>query len=53
MCGPTVNCTRQNYGTTIEKLIFECDNSFSGATTNLRQENPDMTTGITFITIPY
>ena len=40
MCAATVNYTRQNYGTVTEKLAFECDNSFSGATTNLHQQNP-------------
>ena len=44
---------RQNYGTLTEKLVFECDKSFSGATTNLRRQNPCMTSGIIFLTIPY
>ena len=45
--------TRQNYGTTTEKLAFEYDKSFSGATTNLHQQNPSMTSGIKLATIPY
>ena len=53
MCGPTVNYTQQNYGTATEKLAFECDKSFSAATTNLHQENLDMTSGIIFVTISY
>ena len=53
MCGPTVNYTQRNYGTTTEKLAFQCDRSFSGATTNLHQENLDMTSGIIFVAIPY
>ena len=48
-----VNYTRQNYDTTIEKLAFECDKNFSGATTNIHQQNPYMTSGIIFVTIPY
>ena len=39
MCAPTVYSMRQIYGTKIEKLAFECDKSFSGATTNLYQQN--------------
>ena len=42
MFGPTVNYTRENYGTTTKKLAFESDKSFSGATANLHQESPDM-----------
>ena len=53
MCGPTVNYTQQNYGTATEKLAFECDKSFSAATTNLHQQNPSMTIGIIFVIIPY
>ena len=53
MCAPTINYTRQNYGTATEKLAFECDRSFSGATTNLHQQNRYMTSGIIFVTIPY
>ena len=53
MCAPTVNQIRQNYGTATEKLAFECAKSFSGATTNLRQLNPHMTSGIILVTIPY
>ena len=53
MCAPTVKYTGQNYGTETEKLAFECDKSFRGATTNLRQQNPCMTNGIIFLTIPY
>ena len=53
MFGPTVNYTRENYGTTTKKLAFECEKSFSGATTNLHQESPDMKSGLTFVTIPY
>ena len=53
MCGPTVNYTWQDYGTTTEKLEFECDKSFNGATANLHQQNPDMSNGIIFVTIPY
>ena len=53
MCGPTVNYTLQNYGTTAEKLEFEYDKSFCGATANLHQQNPDMSSGIIFVTIPY
>ena len=45
--------TRQNYGTTTEKLAFEYDKSFTGATTNLHQQNPSMTSGIKLATIPY
>ena len=36
MRAPAVNNTRQNYGTTTEKLAIECDNKY-GATTNLHQ----------------
>ena len=53
MYGQTVNYTRQNYGTATEKLAFECDKSFSDATTNLHQQNPDIANGIIFVTIPY
>ena len=53
MCAPMVNYIRQNYGTATEKLAFKCNKSFSGATTNLRQQNPCMTSGIIFLTIPY
>ena len=51
MYGPTVNYTRQNYDTTTEKLAFECDKNFSDA--NLRHQNPCVTSGIIFVTIPY
>ena len=37
MYATTVYYTRQNYGTATEKLAFEFDKSFSGATTNLHQ----------------
>ena len=50
MCGPTVNC---NCGTTTEKLAFESDKNFSGATTNLHQQNPCMKRGIILVTILY
>ena len=46
MCDPMLNQTRQNYSTATENMAFECNKSFSGATTNLRQENPCMTSGI-------
>ena len=45
--------TRQNYGTATEKLAFEYDKSFSGATTNLHQQNPSMASGIKLATISY
>ena len=51
MSAPTVNYTRLNYGTATEKMAFECDKSCSGTTTNLRQQNPCMTSGIKFVTI--
>ena len=41
------------YITEIEKLAFECDKNFSGATINLHQQNLCMTSGIIFLTIPY
>ena len=47
-----VNYTRQNYDTTTEKLAFKCDKNFSGATINFHQQNPCVTSGIIFITIP-
>ena len=50
MCGPTVNF---NCGTTTEKLAFESDKNFSGATTNLHQQNPCMKRGIILVTILY
>ena len=50
MCALTVN-TGENYGTATEKLAFEYDKS--GATINLHQQNPCMTSGIIFVTIPY
>ena len=53
MCAPTVKYTRQNYGAATEKLDFEYDKSLSGVTTNLHQQNPCMTSGIIFVTIPY
>ena len=53
MCGLTLHYTRQNYGTITGKLAFERDKSFSGATTSLYQQNPCMTSGIIFVTIPY
>ena len=53
MFAPTVNLIQQNYDTATEKLAFECDKSFSGATTDLRQQNPYMASGIIFVTIPY
>ena len=53
MCAPTVNYAQQNYGIATEKLAFDCDKSFSGAGTNLHQQNPCMTSGIIFVTIPY
>ena len=53
MCAPAVKYTLRNYGTATEKLTFECDKSFSGATTNLRQQNPCMTSGIKLVPIPY
>ena len=41
-------------GTATEKLAFECNKSFSGATTNLRQQNNlCLTSGVIFVTIPY
>ena len=49
MCGLTVNYTQQNYGTLIEKLAFERGKSFIGATTNLHQQNPCMTSRIIFV----
>ena len=53
MCVPTVNCAQQNHGTATEKVAFECDKSFRVATTNLHLQNPSMTSGIMFVTIPY
>ena len=43
-----LNCDISN-----EKLPFKCDKSISAATTNLQQQNPCMTSGIIFVTIPY
>ena len=34
-------------------LFLQCDKSFSGGTTNLHQQNPFLTSGIIFVTIPY
>ena len=34
-------------------MAFECNKNFSGAATNLRQQNSFMTSGIIFIIIPY
>ena len=45
--------TRQNYGKATEKLAFEYNKSFSGATANLDQQNPNMTSGIKLATISY
>ena len=53
MCAPVVNQIRRNYGTATEKLAFECNKSFCGATKNLCQQNPCMASGITFVTILY
>ena len=53
MCAPTVNYTQQNYGTAYEKLTFEFDKSFCGATKNIHRQNPCMTAGIKIVTIPY
>ena len=53
MCAATVNYMRENYGTANEKFAFECDKSFSSATTNLHQQNPCMTSGIKLAIIPY
>ena len=53
MCAPTLNEIGQNYGTATEKMAFECNKSFSGAATNLRQQSPCVTSGIVFVTIPY
>ena len=53
MCALTVNYTLQNYATATEKFAFECHKCFSDATTNLHQQNPCMTSGIIFVTIPY
>ena len=39
--------------TVTEKLTFEYNKSFSGATTNLRRQNPCMTREIIFVTILY
>ena len=44
--------TRQNYGTSTEKLAFGYDRSFGGATTNLRQQNTSMTSGIKLAAVP-
>ena len=46
---------RQIYGQIYnlsEKLAFECDMSFRDPTTNLHQQNPYVTSGIIFETIP-
>ena len=51
MCTPTVNYKQQNYCTATEKLAFECNKNFSGATTNLHQIC--VASGIIFATIPY
>ena len=53
MFAPKGNYTRENYGTATEKWAFECDKSFSSAATNLHQQNPCMTSGVIFVTIPY
>ena len=53
MCAPTVNYTRQNYGTANEKLAFECSKSVIGATTNLHQQNSFMASGIIFVPLWY
>ena len=53
MCVSTVSYTQQNYDTTTQKLAFKCEKSFSGARSNFYQQNPCMTSGIMFITIPY
>ena len=37
----------------MKKMAFECNKSFSGATTNLPQQNTCMTSGIIFATISY
>ena len=34
-------------------LLLQCDKSFSGGTTDLHQQNPFLTSGIIFVTIPY
>ena len=53
MCAPTVHYMQLNCGLATENLAFECDKSFSVATTNLSQQNTCMTSGIVFVTIPY
>ena len=51
MCALTVN-KGENYGTATEKLPFKYDKS--GATINLlHQQNPYMTSGMIFVTVPY
>ena len=47
-------CSNGKLNTTVtEKLTFEYDKSFSGATTNLRRQIPRMTSEIIFVTILY
>ena len=47
-------CTNGKLNTTVtEKLTFEYDKSFSGTTTNLRQQNPCITSEIIFVTNLY
>ena len=53
MWATAVYYTRHSYGTATEKLAFEYDKSFSGATTNLHQQNPCITSGIKLVASPY
>ena len=53
MCALTVNYRQQNYRAATEKLVFECEKSFSGAATNLHQQNPCMTSRTILVTIPH
>ena len=53
VCVPRVRYTRQNFGTTTEKLALKCNKSFNCATTNCHKQNPCMASGNIFVTIPY
>ena len=53
MCTSTVNYARHNCLIANEKLPFICDKSIIASTTYLHQQNPCMTSGIIFVTIPY
>ena len=59
MCNKFRECVLQQCYNTIklwqatEKLASEYEKSFSGATTNLHQQNPSMRSGIKLATIPY